>query len=132
MARQPDSHLTASAASANDVTACHSSCLARVTGTHISPIYLPSKFFPSQHQPFLKKSAINTSPQSSHHKISHNHQIENQTTMPLVVPGLQSKDGQGQDLTTEWLNKLTGKKIGETSNETVRIPFPTEPSSLWV
>ncbi|KAE9989060.1 hypothetical protein Vi05172_g4386 [Venturia inaequalis] len=34
--------------------------------------------------------------------------------MPLVVPGLMSKDG---DKTTEWMNKLAGKKIGETSDE---------------
>ncbi|KAK4634027.1 hypothetical protein CLAFUW4_00562 [Fulvia fulva] len=35
--------------------------------------------------------------------------------MPLVVPGLQSNDG---GKTEEWMNKLVGKKIGETSNET--------------
>ncbi|KAF2214770.1 hypothetical protein CERZMDRAFT_36283 [Cercospora zeae-maydis SCOH1-5] len=35
--------------------------------------------------------------------------------MPLVVPGLQSTDG---DKTSEWMNKLVGKKIGDTSNET--------------
>ncbi|EME49816.1 hypothetical protein DOTSEDRAFT_119214 [Dothistroma septosporum NZE10] len=35
--------------------------------------------------------------------------------MPLVVPGLQSNDG---GKTAEWMNKLAGKKIGETSNET--------------
>lgn len=37
--------------------------------------------------------------------------------MPLVVPGLQSTDG---DKTSQWMNKLVGKKIGDTSNETVR------------
>ncbi|KAK3725212.1 hypothetical protein LTR37_000723 [Vermiconidia calcicola] len=37
--------------------------------------------------------------------------------MPLVVPGLQSKDG-GSDKTSKWMNDLMGKKIGDTSNET--------------
>lgn len=37
--------------------------------------------------------------------------------MPLVVPGLQSNDG---GKTSEWMNKLVGKKIGNTSDETVR------------
>lgn len=38
--------------------------------------------------------------------------------MPLVVPGLMSKDGNssGGD---DWLSKLAGKKIGEQHNETV-------------
>ncbi|KAF2770990.1 hypothetical protein EJ03DRAFT_51930 [Teratosphaeria nubilosa] len=44
--------------------------------------------------------------------------------MPLVVPGLQSNNNnsnnEAQGQTSEWLNKLTGKKIGEQSNETVR------------
>ncbi|OAK98729.1 hypothetical protein IQ06DRAFT_278242 [Phaeosphaeriaceae sp. SRC1lsM3a] len=37
--------------------------------------------------------------------------------MPLVVPGLMSKDGNssGGD---DWLSKLAGKKIGEQHNET--------------
>ncbi|EMF17970.1 uncharacterized protein SEPMUDRAFT_146861 [Sphaerulina musiva SO2202] len=35
--------------------------------------------------------------------------------MPLVVPGLQSNDG---GKTSEWMNKLVGKKIGNTSDET--------------
>ncbi len=34
--------------------------------------------------------------------------------MPLVVPGLQSKDG---DKTSDWMNKLVGKKIGDSSDE---------------
>ena len=38
--------------------------------------------------------------------------------MPLVVPGLTSKDGG--DKNSQWMNNLMGKKIGETSNETVR------------
>ncbi|KAK5167942.1 uncharacterized protein LTR77_006509 [Saxophila tyrrhenica] len=37
--------------------------------------------------------------------------------MPLVVPGLMSKDG-GEDKTSKWMNDLAGKKIGESSNET--------------
>ncbi|OCK80338.1 hypothetical protein K432DRAFT_47400 [Lepidopterella palustris CBS 459.81] len=35
--------------------------------------------------------------------------------MPLVVPGLMSKDG-GKDKTSDWQNQLVGKKIGETSD----------------
>lgn len=37
--------------------------------------------------------------------------------MPLVVPGLQSKDG---DKTSKWMNDLLGKTLGDSSNETVR------------
>lgn len=53
--------------------------------------------------------------------------------MPLVVPGLQSTDG---DKTSQWMNKLVGKKIGDTSNETVRrdeekIPGNRKADSLW-
>ena len=36
--------------------------------------------------------------------------------MPLVVPGLSSTGG---DKTSDWMNKLVGKKMGDTSNETV-------------
>lgn len=36
--------------------------------------------------------------------------------MPLVVPGMQSNDG---GKTTEWMNKLMGKKLGDSHNETV-------------
>ncbi|EGP91197.1 uncharacterized protein MYCGRDRAFT_78442 [Zymoseptoria tritici IPO323] len=35
--------------------------------------------------------------------------------MPLVVPGLQSKNG---DKSSNWMEKLVGKKIGDSSNET--------------
>lgn len=35
--------------------------------------------------------------------------------MPLVVPGIQSKDGND-----DWSTKLMGKSIGESHNETVR------------
>ncbi|EMD00815.1 hypothetical protein BAUCODRAFT_29195 [Baudoinia panamericana UAMH 10762] len=35
--------------------------------------------------------------------------------MPLVVPGLMSKDG---DKSSDWMNKLMGKKLGDASNET--------------
>lgn len=41
--------------------------------------------------------------------------------MPLVVPGLMSKDGG--DKTNDWMNKLMGKKIGDSSNE-VASPRP--------
>ena len=36
--------------------------------------------------------------------------------MPLVVPGINSSFGDK----SEWVNKLMGKTIGDTSNETVR------------
>ena len=38
------------------------------------------------------------------------------TTMPLVVPGLMGKDA---DKTNDWMNKLMGKKIGDSSDEMV-------------
>ncbi|KAF2632066.1 hypothetical protein BU25DRAFT_406577 [Macroventuria anomochaeta] len=38
--------------------------------------------------------------------------------MPLVVPGLQSKDGKD-----DWMGKLMGKSLGDTHNETVRSPY---------
>ncbi|GAB7348404.1 hypothetical protein MBLNU459_g6837t1 [Dothideomycetes sp. NU459] len=34
--------------------------------------------------------------------------------MPLVIPGLQSKDG---DKTSKWQNELMGKKIGDSSDQ---------------
>ena len=37
--------------------------------------------------------------------------------MPLVVPGLTSNK---DDKTSKWMNDLVGKKIGESSDETVR------------
>jgi phosphoribosylpyrophosphate synthetase len=43
--------------------------------------------------------------------------------MPLVVPGINSGDEDSK--TTEWMNKLVGKKIGESSDATVIfIIFP--------
>jgi hypothetical protein len=39
------------------------------------------------------------------------------TTMPLVVPGLMSKGGDSK--TNDWMDKLMGKKIGESSDEMV-------------
>lgn len=39
------------------------------------------------------------------------------TKMPLVVPGLQSKDGNSSD---DWLSKLAGKKLGDQHDEMVR------------
>ncbi|KAK5114862.1 hypothetical protein LTR62_002019 [Meristemomyces frigidus] len=36
--------------------------------------------------------------------------------MPLVIPGMQSSGGD--DKTSGWMNKLMGKKIGDSSNET--------------
>ena len=53
--------------------------------------------------------------------------------MPLVIPGLQSKDGK-----EDWSTKLMGKQLGDDHNETVRyylsscissclypLPFPS-------
>lgn len=40
--------------------------------------------------------------------------------MPLVVPGIQSKDGNSKE---EWMTKLMGKKIGEQHDEVVRFPL---------
>jgi hypothetical protein len=34
--------------------------------------------------------------------------------MPLIVPGLQSKSGSQTD---DWMSKLAGKKIGDSSDE---------------
>ena len=46
--------------------------------------------------------------------------------MPLVVPGLQSKGGD--DKTSKWMNSLMGKKIGESSDQTVcSSPLPFSP-----
>ena len=39
--------------------------------------------------------------------------------MPLVVPGLTSNSGD--DKNSKWMNDLLGKKIGDTTNETVRL-----------
>ena len=39
--------------------------------------------------------------------------------MPLVVPGLTSNSGDNEQ-TNKWMNQLVGKKIGDSSNETVR------------
>ena len=36
--------------------------------------------------------------------------------MPLVVPGLQSKDGNSND---DWMSKLMGKKLGDQHDEMV-------------
>lgn len=47
--------------------------------------------------------------------------------MPLVVPGLTSNSGSN-DQTSKWMNELVGKKIGDSSNETVRSPDPLLPS----
>ena len=41
--------------------------------------------------------------------------------MPLIVPGMMG--AQGGDDKNSWMNKLVGKKIGESSDNTVRIMF---------
>ena len=45
--------------------------------------------------------------------------------MPLVVPGLQSKGSD--DKTNKWMNDLVGKKLGDSSNETVCQPITQTP-----
>jgi len=47
--------------------------------------------------------------------------------MPLVVPGLQSANGGGDDKTSKWMNDLLGKTIGDTKNETVCALTSKEP-----
>lgn len=46
--------------------------------------------------------------------------------MPLVVPGLMSKDGS-KDKTADWQNQLMGKKLGDTSDNMVRPPSSPSP-----
>ena len=48
---------------------------------------------------------------------SHQTQIKS-ANMPLVVPGLTNNSSEN-DKTNTWMNQLMGKKIGDTSNETV-------------
>ena len=43
--------------------------------------------------------------------------------MPLVVPGLTYNSSEN-DKTNNWMNQLMGKKIGDTSNETVSSLHP--------
>ncbi|TKA48760.1 hypothetical protein B0A54_00896 [Friedmanniomyces endolithicus] len=40
--------------------------------------------------------------------------------MPLVVPGLSSTGSE--DKTSGWMNKLAGKTLGDSSNETTELP----------
>lgn len=49
--------------------------------------------------------------------------------MPLVVPGINSTDG---DSTEDWMTKLVGKKLSdeESSSETVR--YLHYPSSVYI
>lgn len=43
--------------------------------------------------------------------------------MPLVVPGLQSKEGSGEQ---DWMSKLMGKKLGQQHDEMVSlVPLPS-------
>jgi hypothetical protein len=52
-----------------------------------------------------------------HTRTSTQHNLPN---MPLVVPGLTSNSGDN-DQTNKWMNELVGKKLGDSSNETVRL-----------
>ncbi|KAH9870647.1 hypothetical protein IAQ61_006125 [Plenodomus lingam] len=47
--------------------------------------------------------------------------------MPLVVPGLQSKDGSSSE---DWMGKLMGKKLGDTHDEVVCF-WPFFPAHLF-
>ena len=47
--------------------------------------------------------------------------------MPLVVPGLQSKDGGSSG--DDWMSKLMGKKLGDQHDEIVRSPLLLTQSS---
>jgi hypothetical protein len=47
--------------------------------------------------------------------------------MPLVVPGLQSKDGNNNN--DDWMSKLMGKKLGEQHDEMVRLSVSPASSS---
>ncbi|RDW76359.1 uncharacterized protein DSM5745_06351 [Aspergillus mulundensis] len=38
--------------------------------------------------------------------------------MPLVVPGITNTSGSGSGSKEEWLNKLVGKRIADSHNET--------------
>lgn len=53
--------------------------------------------------------------------------------MPLVVPGVTSSlTGSSDSKTSEWQNKLLGKKIGDASDNMVTIPsspLPAPPTS---
>jgi hypothetical protein len=49
--------------------------------------------------------------------------------MPLVVPGLQSKDGNSND---DWMSKLMGKKLGDQHDEMVSRLLPPFCFSLTV
>lgn len=52
-----------------------------------------------------------------------NLQFYSQTSakMPLVVPGITSNNASSK--TDDWLNKLAGKKLGDTSDATVRSGY---------
>ncbi|OAP60654.1 hypothetical protein AYL99_05656 [Fonsecaea erecta] len=38
--------------------------------------------------------------------------------MPLVIPGINNTGSSGSGNTEEWMTKLMGKRLGDTSNET--------------
>jgi hypothetical protein len=45
--------------------------------------------------------------------------------MPLVVPGITPQGGD-KSKTEEWSNKLVGKKLGESSDETVCLSYSAD------
>lgn len=48
--------------------------------------------------------------------------------MPLVIPGLQSKDGASSG--DDWMSKLMGKKLGDQHDEIVRSLLHAIPSLI--
>lgn len=81
---------------------------------HMQCLYQhPKTFLCPLRTVLLKNSTRNYSlplPKTSNHRKT--------ATMPLVIPGVMSNNG-GDDKNSQWMNKLMGKKIGDSSNETV-------------
>jgi hypothetical protein len=54
----------------------------------------------------------------------------NNAAMPLVVPGITSNSGSGSnDPTSEWTNKLLGKKLSDSTTDTV-VWLPSHSTTL--
>lgn len=74
---------------------------------------------------FIKRTSPSISNISRNQRLTPNQYIQTFQTkqtlnMPLVVPGINS-GGDSANKTEEWMNKLVGKKIGETSDSVVSI-----------
>ena len=110
--RMRQQHFIVAPGVAYDVTARHLGAHAWRVTVRYQEANLTTTTLPSNYPTTISHSnRINKYPKTD--------PIQQQSTnMPLVVPGLQSKGGD--DKSSEWMNKLAGKKIGESSNETVR------------